>query len=181
MSAPGLHVVVTADLRVFTAGGEDSRTMGKNPGDFAGQDIFGALFGDSNDPAAAADAADLSRSVDVARHHRRATTAVRRYRRENPTGPPEARRRTATSWPVLDPDGEVRHLVHRVEDVLELPADDITLTQIGHDLRGPLTAILGFGELLSLAGLADEQQAWAEAIVNASEQLRRIIEDTLER
>lgn len=54
------------------------------------------------------------------------------------------------------------------------------LSRVSHELRTPLTAVLGFGELLSLEGLSPEQDQWVGMILSAGRHLLGLLDDVLD-
>jgi CheY-like chemotaxis protein len=54
------------------------------------------------------------------------------------------------------------------------------LSRISHELRSPLTAILGFGELLSLSDLGADDQEWVSTILKAGRHLLALLDDVLD-
>jgi signal transduction histidine kinase/ActR/RegA family two-component response regulator len=57
---------------------------------------------------------------------------------------------------------------------------NVNLTSIGHDIRTPLSGILGMSELLQDTNLSSEQQEEVEAIRSSAECLKTILDDILE-
>jgi signal transduction histidine kinase/ActR/RegA family two-component response regulator len=51
------------------------------------------------------------------------------------------------------------------------------LDRLSHELRTPLNTILGFGELLSLAGLSAEQREWVSMTMQASRHLVQLMDE----
>ncbi len=71
---------------------------------------------------------------------------------------------------MLDAQGNVRYITHRVEDVTALQraneqlraanaAKDEFLSRMSHELRTPLTAVSGFSELLARADLGPTRRS----------------------
>jgi PAS domain S-box-containing protein len=58
---------------------------------------------------------------------------------------------------------------------------DELLEQIGHDLRSPLTSVLGFAQLLETESLTDEQHAYVNAIERNGRRLLHLIDEQLAR
>lgn len=54
------------------------------------------------------------------------------------------------------------------------------LSRMSHELRTPLNAILGFGQLLSLESLQDEQREYAERIISAGQHLLSLVDEVLD-
>ena len=54
------------------------------------------------------------------------------------------------------------------------------LATLGHEVRTPMTGVLGMSELLLGSGLAPQQRGYAESIRNAGEHLMRLVNDALD-
>jgi PAS domain S-box-containing protein len=54
---------------------------------------------------------------------------------------------------------------------------DELIGRIGHDLRSPLTSVLGFAQLLEAESLTDEQHAYVRAIERNGRRLLRLVND----
>jgi len=54
------------------------------------------------------------------------------------------------------------------------------LGRLSHELRSPLTALGGFGELLALEDLPDDTRQWASMIAKTTSHLRAVVDDVLE-
>lgn len=54
------------------------------------------------------------------------------------------------------------------------------LSRMSHELRTPLTAISGFAELLTVSGLSDEHEEWAQTILKASRHLAGLVNEILD-
>lgn len=50
-------------------------------------------------------------------------------------------------------------------------------SRLNHDLRAPLTAIVGFAELLADENLTPEQQAYVQRILEAAEKIVHILDE----
>src|SRR5689334_12178417 len=50
-------------------------------------------------------------------------------------------------------------------------AIEVTLAELAHEIRTPLTGILALGELLTTSGLGAREHAWAAAIKSTAEHL----------
>ena len=59
-------------------------------------------------------------------------------------------------------------------------AKDEFMSRMSHELRSPLTAILGFGELLARASLPSEEHEWAQLVVRAGRHLFALMNDVLD-
>lgn len=54
------------------------------------------------------------------------------------------------------------------------------LARLGNELRSPLAAMGGFGELLALDDLPDDKRQWASMIATTTSHLRAVVDDVLE-
>jgi signal transduction histidine kinase/CheY-like chemotaxis protein len=54
------------------------------------------------------------------------------------------------------------------------------LSRMSHEFRTPLSAIMGFSELLALADLDEKQRGWAETIQRAGNHLLRLVDEVLD-
>ena len=54
------------------------------------------------------------------------------------------------------------------------------LSRMSHELRNPLAAIMGFGELLELADLEERQSEWAATILKAGRHLLQLVDEVLD-
>ena len=54
---------------------------------------------------------------------------------------------------------------------LDTRAIELTLADLAHDIRTPLTGILSLGELLATSGLPERERGWAAAIKSTAEHL----------
>jgi signal transduction histidine kinase/ActR/RegA family two-component response regulator len=119
------------------------------------------------------------------------TMATQKYDIRRPDGSFEVRYWSPVNSPVLDANGKLAYIIHRVEDVSALVtvndqlkaanlAKDEFLSRMSHELRTPLTAVSGFSELLTLAELQPRQREWAGLIRSASQHLSRLIDDVLD-
>ncbi|MEV5539811.1 ATP-binding protein [Saccharopolyspora shandongensis] len=99
--------------------------------------------------------------------------------------------------PVKDSEGHTRFVCLQLRDITdrlrierEMRAREAAeranlvksefVSQLSHEMRTPITAVLGFAELLTHGGLpADDATDCAQHIVDAAEYLERLIDDTL--
>jgi signal transduction histidine kinase/DNA-binding NarL/FixJ family response regulator len=97
--------------------------------------------------------------------------------------------------PVLAPDGSLRYIIHRLEDITAQTRDleeahraqavadstkDEFISRISHEMRNPINTILGFGELLSLGELTAEHQEWAAMLLKAARNLASFMDDVVD-
>ena len=119
---PGMVALLTPDLVYADANEEFLRVAGRRRDQVVGRYLFDVFPDNPNDPAATG-MRDLEASLRrVLATGERDTMALQRYDVEDPDRPGEWDERywSPVNAPVLDPDGKVVLLVHRVEEVTEL-------------------------------------------------------------
>jgi PAS domain S-box-containing protein len=118
-SLPGLYLVLTPDLRIIAASNAYlAATMTKRE-DIVGRGIFDAFPDDPADPDATG-VANLRASFEHVLKKRTAhTMAIQRYDIRQPGGAFEVRYWSPINSPVPGADGEIKYIIHRVEDVTE--------------------------------------------------------------
>ena len=89
---------------------------------------------------------------------------------DTPTG---TRRITAKLMPILDDIGEPRFL-------LGIAGEHSKCTQLNHDMRNPLNAILGFARILQRRAAGGEERDMLGHIVQAGEHLLVLVDELLE-
>jgi signal transduction histidine kinase/ActR/RegA family two-component response regulator len=97
--------------------------------------------------------------------------------------------------PVLGPGGELRYIIHRLEDITAAQRElaeaqqarasadstrDEFVARVNHEMRNPMNTILGFGELLTLGDLSAEQREWAATLLKAAKQLASFMDDVVD-
>jgi signal transduction histidine kinase len=117
------------------------------------------------------------------------TMATQQYDIRRPDGSWEERHWSPLNTPVLDADGWVDYIIHRVEDVTALTrlgeANETKvrfLAAMSHELRTPLTAIAGYVDLLAMGvhgPLSDEQHAVLDRIRRSERHLLGLITEVL--
>lgn len=120
-SAPGLYLVLTPRFEILAASDAYLRATMTEREQILGRNIF-EVFPDNPDDAEATGVRNLKASLQHALETRRSDAmAVQKYdiRRPEPDGGFEERFWSPVNCPVLGPDGEVRYLIHRVEDATE--------------------------------------------------------------
>jgi signal transduction histidine kinase/CheY-like chemotaxis protein len=121
-AAPGLYLVLDPELRIVAASDAYLRATMTRRDQIFGRGIFD-VFPDNPDDPEATGVSNLSASLDRVRRHRVADTmAVQKYdipRPEAEGGGFEERYWSPKNTPVLDEQGELAYIVHRVEDVTE--------------------------------------------------------------
>jgi signal transduction histidine kinase len=131
-SVPSLYLVLTPDLRIVAVTDAYLRATMTSRQAVLGRGIF-EVFPDNPDDLAATGVNNLRASLaSVLEFRRTDTMAVQKYdvrRPEAEGGEFEERYWSPQNSPVLGPDGEVRFIVHRVEDV----TDFVRLKQAGRE------------------------------------------------
>jgi len=131
--APGLYLVLTPDLKIVAVSEAYLRATMTKRAEIIGRALFD-VFPDNPDDPAATGVANLRASLDRVRAQRVPDTmAVQKYdirRAESEGGGFEERFWSPTNSPVLDADGELAYIIHRVEDVTEF----VRLKTIGSEL-----------------------------------------------
>jgi PAS domain S-box-containing protein len=180
---PELTIVAVSDAYLAATMTEREALVGRH--------IFDA-FPDNPDDPDATGVSNLGASLERVRRGRVADTmAVQRYDIPHPDGGFETRYWSPLNSPVLDEQGQLQYVIHRVEDVSELQeanrqlhaanaAKDEFLSRMSHELRTPLVAVSGFSELLALSDVGEREREWAQLVRSASKHLGRLIDDVLD-
>jgi signal transduction histidine kinase len=121
-SAPGLYLVLTPELTIVAASDAYLRATMTERDAIVGRQLFD-VFPDNPDDPAATGVRNLRASLERVLESRAADTMpVQKYdirRPESEGGGFEERFWSPVNSPVLDPDGAVAYIIHRVEDVTE--------------------------------------------------------------
>lgn len=116
---PSLRIVAVSDAYLDATMTERARITGRN--------IF-EVFPDNPDDPGATGVSNLRASLERVRTRRKPDVmAVQKYDIRRPDGEFDARYWSPVNKPVLDERGELRYIIHRVEDVTEF------VEQLGHD------------------------------------------------
>ena len=119
---PGLYLVLTPDFRIVSASDAYLEASMKRREEILGRDLFEVFLENPEDPGATG-VNNLRASLErVLRNGAADAMAVQQYdiRRPTPEGPEwEVRFWSPVNSPVFGEDGEIRYLIHRVEDVTE--------------------------------------------------------------
>jgi signal transduction histidine kinase len=122
-AAPDAYLVLAPDLTIVAVSDAYLRATMTERAEIIGRGLF-EVFPDNPDDPTATGTANLSASLQRVLEHRRADAmAVQKYdipRPESEGGGFEERYWSPLNTPVLDSDGEVELVIHRVEDVTEL-------------------------------------------------------------
>ena len=174
-SAPGLYLVLTPDLTIVAVSEAYlGATMTRREA-ILGRGLF-EVFPDNPDDPAATGVANLKASLGrVLAHRQPDAMAVQKYdirRPESEGGGFEERHWSPVNSPVLDAEGRVTYIIHRVEDVTEF----LRLKQHGSE-QERLTA-----ELQSRAvRMEAEIYHRAQEIQEANRELRRLKDELEDR
>jgi signal transduction histidine kinase/CheY-like chemotaxis protein len=121
-SAPGLYLVLDSDLRIVGASDAYLGATMTQREEIVGRGIFD-VFPDNPDDPEASGVSNLRASLErVVRRRVPDTMAVQKYDIRRPAeegGGFEERHWSPRNVPVLDDDGELAYIIHRVEDVTE--------------------------------------------------------------
>ena len=121
-SAPGLYLVLAPDLSIVAVSNAYLRATLTRRSDIMGRHLF-EVFPDNPDDPAATGVSNLRASLErVLREKVADTMAVQKYdirRPESEGGGFEERFWSPVNTPVLDAGGQMRYIIHRVEDVTE--------------------------------------------------------------
>ena len=119
-SVPGLYLILLPDLTIVAASDAYVAATMTRRDAITGHKLFDALPGNPDDEGADG-VANLKSSLDYVLEKRTAhTMAVQKYDVRRADGTFEERYWSPINKPVLNPDGEVLYIIHRVEDVTEL-------------------------------------------------------------
>lgn len=137
-SAPGLFLVLDPDLRIVAVTDAYVQATLTERAQMLGHTIF-ETFPDNPDDPEAEGVRNLRVSLDrVLRDRVADSMPVQRYDVQRPDGEWEERFWSPTNSPILDSAGNVRYIIHRVEDVTEfvrLQASDASQQQETAALR----------------------------------------------
>ncbi|HSE12217.1 MAG TPA: PAS domain-containing protein, partial [Rudaea sp.] len=122
-SAPGLYLVLAPNLAIVAVNDAYARATMTERSDILGRNIFD-VFPDNPDDPSATGVANLRASLDrVLQLRRPDVMAIQRYDIRRPAsegGGFEQRYWSPLNTPVLDANGDVAWIIHRVEDVTDL-------------------------------------------------------------
>ena len=118
-SAPGLYLVLLPDLTIVAVSDAYAKATMTVRDNIVGKDLF-EVFPDNPGDVDADGVLNLSASLSYVLQNREAhTMAVQKYDIRRPDGSFEARYWSPLNKPVLDENGQVAYIIHRVEDVTE--------------------------------------------------------------
>ena len=141
-AAPGLYLVLTTDLVIVAASDAYLNATLTSREEILGRNIFD-VFPDNPDDPAASGVSNLRASLNRVLQTRESDTmAVQKYDVRRPLlegGGFEERYWSPVNSPVCGPNGELRHIIHRVEDVSEfvrLRQSGRAQEELAHRLQG---------------------------------------------
>lgn len=118
-AAPGLYLVLRKDLTIIAVSNAYVEATLTRREEIIGRGIFD-VFPDNPDDPAATGARNLRESLErVLRSSRSDSMAVQKYDVQRPDGGFEERFWSPLNTPVLDATGDIRYIIHKVEDVTE--------------------------------------------------------------
>lgn len=173
-SIPGMYLVVDPKLQVLAVTDACLRATKSKRGETVGRKL--------ND-------ASVRGAVESA------IRTLRPAATENQQGEREPLSWKAVCTPVVSAGGILSHVVIEIQDTAEIEelresvvqlqssgeAKDTYLCRMSHELRSPLTAVIGYSELLQAdAKLEGEDLQAAQAIFNAGEHLMELTNDLLD-
>ncbi len=197
-SVPGLYLVLSPDFTIVAVSDAYLSATMTTRAAIVGRDIFDVFPDNPAEPEATGTRNLRASLVRVLEHRRPDTMAVQKYdirRPEAEGGGFEERYWSPVNSPVLEKNGAVAYIIHRVEDVTEVVrleregttlaaagrAKDAFLTRVSNELRAPLTPIFGWTRLLRDTGLNPQQTAHALDVIDRSiEAQQRLIEELID-
>jgi signal transduction histidine kinase/ActR/RegA family two-component response regulator len=210
-SAPGLYLVLERDLRIVAATDAYLKATMTKREEIVGRYLFDVFPDNPEDPGATGTRNLRTSLATVLRTGRPHSMPVQKYdirRPQSEGGGFEERCWSPVNTPVFDGD-RLTHIIHRVEDVTDLVrmqqldiqkqeaheemrlhaeklkeadrAKDEFIAIISHELRTPMTSILGWARMLTLGGLDKETEREAlESIGRSTNAQAKLIEDLLD-
>ena len=177
-SVPGLYLVLDPDLRIVAASDAYLQATLTQRERIVGRALFD-VFPDNPDDPAATGTRNLRTSLERVLHNKVADTmAVQKYDIPKPGGGFEARYWSPINCPVLDAEGGVRWIIHRVEDVSEF----MGLERTNHEQAQQSQALRENAERMTaeIVQRAAEIQATNRQLDAANQELRALYERTRE-
>ncbi len=118
-SAPGLYLILLPDLTITAVSDSYAAATMTKRENITGKNLF-EVFPDNPDDKAADGVSNLRASLNnVLKNKAAHTMAVQKYDIRNPDGTFEERWWRPYNKPVLDDKGEVKYIIHHVEDVTD--------------------------------------------------------------
>ena len=185
-AAPGLYLALRPDFEIVAVSDAYLQAT-MTTRDIVGRQLFDVFPDNPGDPTATG-VHNLTASLRrVLRDRKPDAMATQRYdirRPESEGGHFESRYWSQVNSPVLGPTGDVRYIIHRVEDVTAETANrvrDDFLGMLGHELRNPLAAIASATAILKRIGTPNDTAARARGVIERQVQhLKRLVDDLLD-
>lgn len=200
-STPGRYVVLAPDFTILAATDSYVAAAMQPREAMIGRGVF-EVFPDNPDNPNADGVKNLRASLErVLRRKTAETMAMQRYDVRSADGERfEERYWSPTNTPLLDESGEVRAIIHAVEEVTQLVQEHRRLVEannalaaaneeleafcysVAHDLRAPLRGIQGFSQALleDYAPRVDEKgRGYLQRVSAAALRMSELIDDLL--
>jgi signal transduction histidine kinase len=165
-SSPGLYLALAPDLSIIAVSDAYLRATMTVREDILGRGIFD-VFPDNPDDPATSGARNLRASLERVRsEHLADAMPVQKYdirRPESEGGGFEERFWSPVNSPVLDGDGKLLYIIHRVEDVTEF----VRLRQLGSEQKELTEKLMGHAEAMEATVLLRTRE-----VSEASRQLK---------
>ena len=175
-SAPRVCVVLTPRFEIVAATDAYLVATQTTRDDIVGRDFF-EVFGASHGVLASLNRVLAGRRADVMPVEK---LDVRPLSARHGVG--DERAWSRLNAPVLAADGEVRYIVHRLEDVTEsIRLKEDFLAMLGHELRNPLAAIASATEILKRIGATSGTAGQSRAVIERQvRHLKRLVDDLVD-
>lgn len=116
---PGLYIILSTDLTILDVSEKLTKAAGINRFDMIGKNLF-VVFPENPEDIIADGQSNLKYSLNYVLKHKTAySMAVQRYDVKNSEGIFEERYWCPVNKPVLDENGDVLYIIHRVEEVTD--------------------------------------------------------------
>jgi signal transduction histidine kinase/ActR/RegA family two-component response regulator len=184
-SAPGLYVVMMPSFEIIAVSDAYLAATRTTRAEIVGRDFFEVFAGATHDRTTGS-ARGLTASLQRVLSERR--TDVMPIEKLDVRSPwargvgADERPWSRVNSPVFGPDGEVRYIVHRIEDVSEsIRLKEDFLAMLGHELRNPLAAIASATEILKRVGAVTGTAGQSRAVIERQvRHLKRLVDDLLD-
>ncbi|WP_412463630.1 PAS domain-containing sensor histidine kinase [Flavobacterium mekongense] len=116
---PGLYIILSTDLTILDVSEKLTKAAGIDRLDMIGKNLF-VVFPENPHDKTSDGQSNLKYSLNYVLNHKTShTMAVVRYDVKNPEGIFEERYWSPINKPILDENGEVDYIIHRVEEVTD--------------------------------------------------------------
>jgi two-component system sensor kinase FixL len=180
-AAPGLYLVLAPDLTIVAASDAYLRATLTERQDIVGRRLFD-VFPDNPDDPGATGVGNLRASLErVLRFRRPDAMAVQKYDVRRPDGGFEERYWSPLNEPVLNGEGEVECIIHRVEDVTEiarLESEKAEIDTLTHEQQRIVSQLRATNdELAASQRELESRQAFLRCIVTTIPDAIVVIDD----